>query len=255
MEHPNWLWNPLNLCEMGSSPFETGHSCCGITQNGDPCKNVIKKATLKSGRQKLDDLAERPISTANLEFQLRKIACDFLCTRWHRGRQSDSVAQKWYQSAMKNQPQTRGSPQDRYVRYPGLSNNGSRSRSSSLNAFDGPTSDSMAEVDSADDISSQWITPSSLLQGQIEWNVSVTRPAFLKIGNQNTGLRVLKLKSFTSQQNREQCYICHDKNEGSENVTQVALHCGRCELKAHLGCMQSWLGSLPSASPTLCPQW
>lgn len=250
MEHSNWLWNPLEICQMGFSPFETGNSCCGITQKGDRCKNVIKQTTLKSGRQKLDELAERPISTSDLEFRLREIACDFLCTRWHRVRQSVSIAQKWHQLAMQNQPGIRGLPRDRIVRYSG-------SRESSLSAFDTPTSDSVAEADWADDIFSQdkYYTPSSLLQGQIQWDVSVTRPVFLKIGNQNTGLRVLKLKSLTRHQNRDRCYICHDENEGSGNDSQMTLHCGGCELKAHLGCLQSWLGSLPSASPTLCPHW
>jgi hypothetical protein len=282
MEHPHWLWNPLEICEMGPGSFETGHSCCGMTQKGDPCKNVIKKETLKSGRQKLDVLAESPIFTPNLKLQLCDIARDFLCTRWHRERQSDTVGQKWYESAMTNQPRTEGPQRDRSVRYPDLRSTRQRAHhrhrpasavESRLNTFDGPIGNPATEVDSADGVLSQGeahaaprttacrIDPSTLRQGQIPWEISATRPAILEIENQNTGLRFLKLKSFTrrpnnlTQQNHEKCYICHSEYGCSEDDDPVTLHCGRCKLGSHLGCMQLWLGSTQSAYSTTCPHW
>jgi len=278
MEHPDWLWNPLEICRMGSFPFETGSSCCGITQKGEPCKNVIRQITLKSGRQNLDILAETPLNPANLKLQLQEIARDFLCTRWHRDRQSDSVAQKWYEAAMRNQPQAEVPPRNLSARNTGSRSNGPRLRTqhrhrsaptveNSLNTSEGRTGDSVTAIDSADDISTQneddtvsetsayRITPSTLLQGRIPWDISPSRPAILKIGDDNTGLRVLKLKSFTQHRNREQCYICHGTNDGSETDDPVTLHCGRCQFNVHLGCMQLWLGSLQSATPTTCPQW
>ncbi|KAJ5047012.1 hypothetical protein NUH16_003515 [Penicillium rubens] len=253
MDHPSWLWNPLLICEMGSGPFEHGNTCCGITQKGDQCKNTVRKETLKSGRQKLDTLAERPFTVCNLQLKLCDIAADFLCTRWHRLRQTDSVGQRWYDAAIRNQsPLRRSRPTRRSA-----ADSGPHSQSQ-LRAMDGVgfTGSSISVpsqlVPSPQD---RQVTPAMLREDQVTWSVSDEAPAELMIANDQAGPQILKLKRFTRRSpqssipRHERCYICHGEDE-SEPVT---LHCGRCELVAHLNCMELWLGSWRPGFHTSCP--
>lgn len=63
MSDPQWLWNPLFVCQMG--PLQEEKTCCGITKKGDACKLIVKKETLKEGRQKLSNLARSPFDLSN----------------------------------------------------------------------------------------------------------------------------------------------------------------------------------------------
>jgi hypothetical protein len=101
------------------------------------------------------------------------------------------------------------------------------------------------------------VTPAMLRENQVTWSVSDEAPAELMIANDQAGPQTLKLKRFTrrsppsSDPRRERCYICHAEDE-SEPVT---LHCGECELVAHLNCMELWLGSWRPGFHTSCPHW
>ncbi|KAJ5544068.1 hypothetical protein N7494_005347 [Penicillium frequentans] len=264
MDHPSWLWNPLLICEMGSGSFEHGDTCCGITQKGDQCKNTVRKETLKSGRQKLDTLAERPFTVCNLQLKLRDIAADFLCTRWHRLRQADLVGQRWFEAAIRSQSQTRRSQPGGHRPLRSV-----RSTRRSTVDLDQPSQlrpramDGVVFTGSAISVPSQLVpspqdrqvTPAMLREDQVTWSVSDEAPAELMIANDRAGPQILKLKRFTRRSpqssipRHERCYICHGEDE-SEPVT---LHCGKCELVAHLNCMELWLGSWRPGFHTSCP--
>ncbi|KAJ5033081.1 hypothetical protein NUH16_003211 [Penicillium rubens] len=269
MDHPSWVWNPLLICEMGSGPFEHGNTCCGITQKGDQCKNAVRKEVLKSGRQKLDALAERPFSVYNLQLKLRDIAAEFLCTRWHQLRQADLVGQRWYEAAIRNQPQTRRSqPATRHPLRPVRSTrhsaidperrterrSQSRSRAMDGVEFTGPSISVPSQFGPSS--RDRQVTPAMLRENQVTWSVSDEAPAHLMIANDEAGPQALKLKRFTcrspqsSNSRREKCYICHGKDENEP----VTLHCGGCRFVAHLDCMELWLGTWRPGYHTSCPQ-
>ncbi|KAJ5642598.1 hypothetical protein N7490_006598 [Penicillium lividum] len=264
MNHPSWVWNPLLICEMGSGSLEHGNTCCGITQKGDQCKNAVRKEILKSGRQKLDTFAERPFSVCNLQLKLRDLAADFLCTRWHQLRQADSVGQRWYEATIRNQTQTRHSRPDgrrplRLVRSTRRSaaNPGQHSQSQPRAmdgvVFTGPSISVPSQLGRSPQ--DRQVTPAMLRENQVTWSVSDEAPVELIIANDHAGPQTLKLKRFThksphnSDSRHERCYICHAVDE-SEPVT---LHCGECELVAHLNCMELWLGSWRPGFHTSCP--
>ncbi|KAJ5642585.1 hypothetical protein N7490_006585 [Penicillium lividum] len=264
MDHPSWVWNPLLICEMGSGPFEHGNTCCGITQKGDQCKNAVRKEILKSGRQKLDTLAERPFSVCNLQLKLRDIAADFLCTRWHQLRQADLVGQRWYEAAIRNQLQPRRSQPDgrrplRSVRSTRRSaadpdrHSQSRPRAMDGVVFTGPSISVPSQLGPS--TQDRQVTPAMLRENQVTWPVSDEAPADLMIANDHAGPQTLKLKRFTcrspqsSDPRGETCYICHGEDENEP----VTLYCGGCELVAHLNCMELWLGSWRPGFHTSCP--
>ncbi|KAJ5642662.1 hypothetical protein N7490_006662 [Penicillium lividum] len=248
---------------MGSGPFEHGNTCCGITQKGDQCKNTVRKETLKSGRQKLDTLAERPFIACNLQLKLRDIAADFLCTRWHRLRQADSVGQRWYDAAIQNQsPPRRAQPKGRPSRSArptrrSATDSGQHSQPQLRTMDRGGLTGPSISVPSQPGRPPQdrQVTPAMLRENQVIWSVSDEAPAELMIANDQAGPQILKLKRFTrrspqsSDPRHERCYICHAEDE-SEPVT---LHCGECKLVAHLNCMELWLGSWRPGFHTSCP--
>ena len=89
MSDPQWLWDPLFVCQMG--PLGVEKTCCGITKKGNACKLTVKKETLKEGQHKLSNLARSPLDLSTLGPQLNDIVSFFLCKKWHRGRQQNDV--------------------------------------------------------------------------------------------------------------------------------------------------------------------
>jgi hypothetical protein len=112
-------WNPVRVCGIEVSPNGGLGFCCGMTQQGAPCKIEDNKIR----HQRLNTLAIEPFDLSTLHSKLCDIARYFLCARWHRQWQADQVGEQWYEAAVRNQARV---PPDSGVCSPSIVHPGQR---------------------------------------------------------------------------------------------------------------------------------
>ncbi|KAF3004637.1 hypothetical protein E8E15_000111 [Penicillium rubens] len=260
MSDPQWLWDPLSICEMG--PIRETKTCCGITKKGDACKLIVKKDTLKEGRHKLNNLARGPFNLSTLDSQLSDLVSFFLCKQWHRERQHNDVKQRWFDAAVRNQADVQESPRQRFPHI-------------IAEEIDGPQQEPASTALETDGFAPIWgvdaafprlpsptwlevtrppgrdVTPGMLTMNRVPWNVSRDNPAILSIHNEYGGLHSLQIHTVRQEScpDGERCPICFE----GDSDDLVMLQCGICKGVVHLGCMEGWLAHRLPGNNTSCP--
>lgn len=260
MSDPQWLWDPLSICETG--PIRETKTCCGITKKGDACKLIVKKDTLKEGRHKLNNLARGPFNLSTLDSQLSDLVSFFLCKQWHRERQHNDVKQRWFDAAVRNQADVQESPRQRFPHI-------------IAEEIDGPQQEPASTALETDGFAPTWgvdaafprlpsptwlevtrppgrdVTPGMLTMNRVPWNVSRDNPAILSIHNEYGGLHSLQIHTVRQEScpDGERCPICFE----GDSDDLVMLQCGICKGVVHLGCMEGWLAHRLPGNNTSCP--
>ncbi|CAG8214282.1 unnamed protein product [Penicillium salamii] len=260
MSDPQWLWNPLFVCQMG--PLQEEKTCCGITKKGYACKLVVKKETLKEGRQKLSNLARSPFDLSTLDSQLDGIVSFFLCKKWHRSRQQSDVKKRWFDAAVRNQTQAQTSP------HRGLSPSTAETNDSQetfqwplevgalyalmwdVDEIDYPELTAPTRVGSSQPPGRE-VTAHMLTTNGVHWDVSPDDPAFLSIRNDYGRVHSIQLHKFCqgSGPEGEKCPVCFEE----ESNASIILQCDECKGVVHLECMEGWLAHRLPGNNTSCP--
>jgi hypothetical protein len=260
MSEPQWLWNPLFVCQMGSLQVEK--TCCGITKKGDVCKLTVKKETLKEGRQKLNNLARSPFDLSTLDSQLNGIVSFFLCKRFHRDRQQNDVKQRWFNAAVRNQTQAQTSPHRGFSPSTAeLSDSQERLQRSleveapyalmwDVDDITYPELTTPTRIDSSRPPGRE-VTADMLTTNGVPWDISPDDPAVLSVSNEYGGVHSIQLHAFCqgSCPEGEQCPVCFEE----ESDTPIILQCDTCEGVVHLECMEGWLAHRLPGNNTSCP--
>ncbi|KAK9846846.1 zinc finger protein [Penicillium brevicompactum] len=260
MSDPQWLWDPLFVCQMG--PLQEEKTCCGITKKGDACKLVVKKETLKEGRQRLSNLARSPFDLSTLDSQLNGIVSFFLCKKWHRSRQQSDVKQRWFDAAVRNQTQAQTSS---HRGFSPSTAEVSDSQERLQGSFETEALyDLMLEFDEIDypefttptrmgssQPSGREVTVHMLTTNGVRWDVSPDDPAILSVRNEYGRVRSIQLHAFRqgSCPDSEMCPICFEEVSDSP----IILQCDTCKGVVHLECMEGWLAHRLRRNRTSCP--
>ncbi|KAI2734043.1 hypothetical protein DTO013E5_10222 [Penicillium roqueforti] len=260
MSDPQWLWDPLFVCQMG--PLQEEKTCCGITKKGYACKLVVKKETLKEGRQKLSNLARSPFDLSTLDFQLNGIVSFFLCKKWHRSRQQSDVKQRWFDAAVRNQTQAQTSPHRGFSPSRAEFSDSQERLQRSLEAealyalmwdvdeINYPEHTTPTRIGSSQPPGRE-VTAHMLTTDGVPWDVSPDDPAVLSVSNEYGGHHSIQLHKFCQGSGPEgaMCPVCFEE----ENDTPIMLQCNTCEGVVHLECMEGWLAHRLPGNNTSCP--
>ncbi|CAG8284693.1 unnamed protein product [Penicillium salamii] len=260
MSDPQWLWDPLFVCQMG--PLQIEKTCCGITKKGEACKLTVKKETLKEGRQKLSNLARSPFDLSRLDSQLNDIVSFFLCKKWHRSRQQNDVKQRWFNAAVRNQTQAQTSPHRGFSPSTAVFSDSQEGLHGAIEAdalyalmWDAeeityPELTTSTRIDSSQPRGRE-ITADMLTTNRVPWDVSPDDPAVLSVSNEYGGAHSIQLHAFRqgSCPEGEKCPVCFEE----ESDTPIILQCDRCKGVVHLECMEGWLAHRLPGNHTSCP--
>ncbi|KAJ5267791.1 hypothetical protein N7478_010599 [Penicillium angulare] len=175
-------WDPLTTCEMNIASQES-RNCCGRTINDASCKSRIKLSVVQKGHQKLMSLARRPLDLATLELSLRDIAKCFLCASWHQSQQTDDVAQRWYQAAIRNSTPFSGTG---HSPSPPIAHSSSRTSVAQISELDHTVQSGTPNTPPHTPATSvpspsmgSFVTAATLRSNNVRWNISPDHPAFL----------------------------------------------------------------------------
>ncbi|KAJ6003924.1 hypothetical protein N7540_013206 [Penicillium herquei] len=261
-------WNPLVLCEMGAGPRGDSSFCCGIADPGRPCKNSIRGKELKAGREDLLRLSLHPVESLDLQRLLIGVAKNFLCRRWHRGRQAESIGKKWYDTAMRNHTSLVSSPVDPqpYTQMSSLSDVESElAPNTSLPDGDmslQPAENEAVEVSSIEtstfteesQTTGPYVTTAMVRANDVPWDVSPTRsvviPSADDIRADVQGLYIANV-NLSDEISEIHCTFCLAE-DGDEADECVVLRCNGCRSLAHLVCVKQWLEKRGSGFDQSC---
>ncbi|KAJ5267697.1 hypothetical protein N7478_010505 [Penicillium angulare] len=242
----NIQWDPLTTCEM-NIPSQESRTCCGRTIKGASCKSRITLSVVQRGHQKLMSLARRPLDLATLELCLRDIAKCFLCTSWHQSRQTDDVAQRWYQAAVRNSTPFSGTGRSHS---PPIAHSSSRTSVVQTSELDPTvqlctpnTPPHMPATSLPSPSMGSFVTAATLRSNNVPWNISPDHPAFLScVTNIRAGVQGIELHSLGHSDGFTDihCVFCLTEAEGNSRET-VVLCCIQCGALSHLGCMEWWM--------------
>ncbi|KAJ5737380.1 uncharacterized protein N7483_002505 [Penicillium malachiteum] len=261
-------WDPLTLCEMGAGPSGDGSFCCGITIHGTPCKNTIRMKELKTGRDDLKCLSFYPFDSSDLQPLLCSIAKSFLCTRWHRARQAESLGKQWYDTAMRNYAIWALSPADPQPSLPVSSLHGIGSEpapDTSLLDGDGSLHSAENEAVEVSSIETSIVTEESqttepyisttmVRADYVPRDVPPTQPAIPPCaGDIRAGVGELQIASvsLSDEVSEIHCTFCLAE-DGDQADECVVLRCNECTSLAHLVCVKEWLEKRDSGFDQSC---
>ncbi|KAJ5100887.1 hypothetical protein N7456_006939 [Penicillium angulare] len=256
----NIQWDPLTTCEMNIASQES-RTCCGRTIKDTSCKSKIRSSVIQMGLQKVTSLARRPLDLATLELSLRDIAKCFLCASWHQSQQTDDVAQRWYQAAVRNSTPSSGtgrSPPPPIAHSSSRTSVAQRSEPDHTVQSGTPNTPPHTPATSLPSPSmGSFVTAGTLRSNNVPWNISPDHPAFLScVTNIRAGVQGIELHSLGHSDGFNDIHyvFCLTEDEGDAKET-VVLRCIQCGALSHLGCMEWWMKNMDRGFKKSCFAW
>ncbi|KAJ5267246.1 hypothetical protein N7478_010054 [Penicillium angulare] len=196
----NIQWDPLTTCEMNIASQES-RTCCGLTIKDTSCKSKIRLPVIQVGLQRVTSLARRPLNLATLELSLRDIAKCFLCASWHQSQETNDVAQRWYQAAVRNSTPCSGTGRSPS---PPIAHSSSRTSVAQISELDHTVQSGTPNTPPHTPATSvpspsmgSFVTAATLRSNNVPWNISPDHPAFLScVTNTWSGVQGRELHSL-----------------------------------------------------------